>query len=66
MGQDSCVSTVTCYDLEYLGLSIRGGPMCLNKCSNYLWAGGTGRVSSIGRVTGYGFDGSSSIRSGPE
>lgn len=42
MGQDSSVSTVTCYDLEDLCLVLRGGPVCLNKCSNYLWAGGTG------------------------
>jgi len=41
VGQDSYVSTVTCYDLEDLGLSIRGGPMCLKKCSDCLWAGGT-------------------------
>jgi len=42
VGQDSSVSTVTCYDLEYLRLAIRGVPVCLNKRSDRLWAGGTG------------------------
>ena len=42
MGQDSSVSTVSCYSLEDLGLVIRGGPVYLNTCSDFLWAGGTG------------------------
>ena len=42
MGQDSSVSTVTCYELEDLGLTIRGESVCLNKCSDCLWAGRTG------------------------
>jgi hypothetical protein len=42
VGQDSSASTMTCYNLEDLGLATRGGPVCRNKCSDCLWAGGTG------------------------